>query len=793
VIDIHPKIRNDLAELQRKLSEEGVPPPPEKLQSYYAAFRKEFGSDVLRSLDGQQLLERMHAHGSKESLVYWLEFKDDDVFPAMFGSIAGGSALKFGVYRRAETGTWAKGNGNTPQDIPLTEAIGIARRHREQLLAACDLVGALPRNADDAAYLSLQRDLKRVSPDIEDTAWGHKYLSLIFPDVLDDFHVASYQRYHLARMLQLPPRDKDGFAEGRFVCAGKFVALAHLLQMPVHSLTTLLNRRDGVPKTYWRIGTTDDETQRRKYWPTMRDQNIVAIGWPAVGDLSSYTNNRESRDSVIGLLNKHYSNTPQAVGRSATQLLSLRARMFEGDRIIAADGQTVVGIGEVTGPYGFDPSSPLPHYRPVRWLSVEEWKLPVTEGLRTTVASIKDLTNHVEIERRILDDPAPAVLPTPSEDPPNAVREKTVVVVSKGQPQRLTGVMGQVQGILERKGQAILYGPPGTGKTHWALRTARELASLRAFDISYEYLSVEQKSRLMEGSSTEPSLVRMASFHPEYGYEDFIEGYRPVLSAEGSLSFELRAGMFRRMCADAASAPALDFYLMIDEINRGDVPRIFGELLTLLERDKRGQAMILPASGEPFRVPPNVYVLGTMNTADRSIALLDVALRRRFGFIELMPDYGVLKGASIGDLPLGPWLAELNRRIRASGGGDARNRQIGHAFLMESGAPIATSDKLAAVLRDDIVPLLEEFAYDDFGQLVEMLGSGLVDQQGQRIKRELFEADRATDLIAALLSPEIATTAAAVMTTAISGADADADAEADDKLDEHLVSRPSPT
>jgi 5-methylcytosine-specific restriction protein B len=790
VIDIHPRIRQDLAELQLKLSEEGVPPPAEKLQSYYAAFRKEFGPDVLRSLDGQQLLERMHAHGSKESLVYWLEFKDDDVFPAIFGSIAGGSALKFGVYRRAETGTWARGNGNTPQDIPLTEAIGIAHRHREQLLAACDLVGALPRNADDAAYLSLQRDLKKVSPDIEDTAWGHKYLSLIFPDVLDDFHVASYQRYHLARMLQLPPRDKDGFAEGRFVCAGKFVALAHLLQMPVHSLTTLLNRRDGVPKTYWRIGTTDDETKRRKHWPTMRDRNIVAIGWPAVGDLSGYTNNRESRDSVIELLNTHYSNTPQAVGRSATQLLSLRARMLEGDRIIAADGQTVVGIGEVTGPYGFDPSSPLPHYRPVRWLSVEEWKLPVAEGLRTTVASIKDLTNNVEIERRILDDPAPAVLPTPSVVPPNVVREKTVVVVSKGQPQRLTGVMGQVQGILERKGQAILYGPPGTGKTHWALRTARELASLRAFSIAYEYLSVEQKSRLMEGSSTEPSLVRMTSFHPEYGYEDFIEGYRPVVSAEGSLSFELRAGMFRRMCADAASAPALDFYLIIDEINRGDVPRIFGELLTLLERDKRGQAMILPASGEPFRVPPNVYLLGTMNTADRSIALLDVALRRRFGFIELMPDYGVLKSASISDLPLGPWLAELNRRIRANGGGDARNRQIGHAFLMESGAPISTSDKLAAVLRDDIVPLLEEFAYDDFGQLVEMLGSGLVDQQGQRIKRELFEADRATDLIAALLSPEIATTAAAVMTTAISGADADA--EADENLDEHLVNQPSP-
>jgi 5-methylcytosine-specific restriction protein B len=163
-----------------------------------------------------------------------------------------------------------------------------------------------------------------------------------------------------------------------------------------------------------------------------------------------------------------------------------------------------------------------------------------------------------------------------------------------------------------------------------------------------------------------------------------------------------------------------------------------------------------------FRVPSNVLVIGTMNTADRSIALLDVALRRRFGFVELMPDYSVLQGSVIAGLPLGAWLEDLNARIRAIGGGDARNRQIGHAFFLDRDRPISRPEQLAAVLRDDIIPLLEEYCYDDFDQLVELLGSRVVDVARQRIRRDLFEPGRADDLVAALMRPEITTASSAV-------------------------------
>ena len=153
----------------------------------------------------------------------------------------------------------------------------------------------------------------------------------------------------------------------------------------------------------------------------------------------------------------------------------------------------------------------------------------------------------------------------------------------------------------------------------------------------------------------------------------------------------------------------------------GDIPRIFGELLTLLEKDKRGLEIILPLSGDNFAVPANVYLIGTMNTADRSIALLDTALRRRFGFVELMPDVSVLGTTSVGgNIPLGPWLAALNDRLREHLGRDARNLQIGHAYLLEGGRPVTDFNHFVRLLAEDVVPLLEEYCYEDYVALARI-------------------------------------------------------------------------
>ena len=174
--------------------------------------------------------------------------------------------------------------------------------------------------------------------------------------------------------------------------------------------------------------------------------------------------------------------------------------------------------------------------------------------------------------------------------------------------------------------------------------------------------------------------MRLCTFHPGYGYEDFIEGLRPK-TVNGQMVFESRDGIFKRLCADAAKHPDRHFFLVVDEINRGDVPRIFGELITVIEHDKRGWQITLPVTGSSFVVPRNVFLVGTMNTADRSISLLDTALRRRFGFVELMPDSSQLGGRTAGGLPLGAWLEALNARLRQHLKRDARNLQVGHAYL----------------------------------------------------------------------------------------------------------------
>lgn len=735
--------------IKRKILERGEAAEAEgnllsqqKLDQCYALFRGRFGPDRLSSLDGEALLTLMHDNSNHDSLAYWLEFKNDEEFPARFGSIAGGSALKFGVYRRAESGEWATyGEGSKPKDIPVEQAVEIARKHREQLMRGVDAIQRLPEYGSDAEYRSLQSELDAVAPDVSKLAWGHKYFSLLFPNKLDDFHSEEYQRFHLLKLFEPPP---EGC--GRYLCAGRFVRIAAELGLPLNSLTTILNYLH--PKhRYWRISTGDRQAAR-DWRDLMFDGDWVAIGWSAVDDLSTVERSKQGREQLQVRLEGAYPGHP-AVDKAKSQIPHFVITITEGDLVLAADGAKVIGIGRVTGDYSYDPTSKYRHRRPCTWLSLDEWTMPEPEGLQATVHEVRKHANILQVEQRCQRSTRTTVSPP-------------TVPSKAGTTPTLDGVPGRIQSILDRKGQVVLYGPPGTGKTYWAERTACELAAYSSFGQPFEKLSAEQRQNIT-GTSAADGVVRLCCFHPAYGYEDFIEGYRPE-TINGHVTFALQNGVFKQIAEDAASHPDRRFYLIIDEINRGDIPRIFGELLTVIEKDKRGKGIVLPISRNVLRVPSNVYLIGTMNTADRSISLLDTALRRRFGFVELMPDSSVLRDHAVSGIPLGPWLDSLNGRICEHVGRDARNLQIGHSYLLQSGRPVKDFAALKRAIRDDIVPLLEEYCYEDFSALQSILGTALVDSEHQCIRHELFDEGHEEDLIQALVQPcpEISTSSAAI-------------------------------
>ncbi|MFR2890292.1 MAG: AAA family ATPase [Clostridium butyricum] len=417
-------------------------------------------------------------------------------------------------------------------------------------------------------------------------------------------------------------------------------------------------------------------------WEDFYKKGVMGIGWSSIGDLRQYENKNDIKAAMKENIDPNSSN------KNATHATwQFVHDMKRGDVVFVKKGmRQLVGRGVVESDYyyneNFDPD--FPNLRKMNWTNKGEWEHPGQAAMKA-LTDITSYTDYVKTLCSLFDSDIDNVdIDEPEVTYPSYSAEKYLeeVFMSKDDYETLVG-------LVKTKKNVILQGAPGVGKTYAAKRLA------------YSIMGVKDQNRVM-----------MVQFHQSYSYEDLIEGYRPTATG-----FEIKKGSLYKFCKKATDDLENDYFFIIDEINRGNLSKIFGELFMLIESDKRGNALQLLYSDEKFFVPKNVYIIGMMNTADRSLAMLDYALRRRFAFYEMKPgfssdgfrEYRIDKASTKFDTLIN-CVENLNGII---GLDDSLGEGfcIGHSYFCNLND---IDDKtLSNIIEYELIPLLKEYWFDE--------------------------------------------------------------------------------
>lgn len=418
-------------------------------------------------------------------------------------------------------------------------------------------------------------------------------------------------------------------------------------------------------------------------WDEFYTSGIMAIGWGEIGDLSTFDSKDAMKIKMREVIDESlsYKNAAHATWQFANE-------MKIGDIVFVKKGMhQIIGRGVVMSDYEYDNTrdDEYKNIRQVDWTHNGEWPHP-GQAVMKTLTDITSYTDYVEKLNSLFEDETEEDAEDVEKTYPPYTKEDFLSEVFMPEEE-----YDKLSGILRIKKNIILQGAPGVGKTFVAKR------------IAFSMMGVKDVERVM-----------MVQFHQSYSYEDFIMGFRP--STDG---FELKRGAFYNFCKKAEIDGDNDYFFIIDEINRGNLSKIFGELFMLIENDKRGVSLQLLYSDEKYSVPKNIYIIGMMNTADRSLAMLDYALRRRFAFFEIKPGFTTdgfreyrmsLENEKFDKLIA--CVESLNNVIsndESLGDGFC----IGHSYFCNLLPDTINDQILSGIVEYELIPLLKEYWFDE--------------------------------------------------------------------------------